>query len=190
MCAGAMAMVAVWATNRSGAPIRHSPAVGNSSIRGVHLIDLARWFLGDFVDIRGIAHTYYWPMPVEDNDFLLLKTARDRWPCCMPAGPNGRTSFPSKSLVARANWTFTGLGGSYGVERLAYYRMLPEMGPPETTIWEYPRTDTSWAVEFAEFVEDLQPGRSTCSRVATDAHAASYRSSSASMRGQADDHHP
>ena len=31
-----------------------------------------------------------------------------------------------------------GLGGSYGVERLAYYRMLPEMGPPETTIWEYP----------------------------------------------------
>ena len=27
-----------------------------------------------------------------------------------------------------------GLGGSYGVERLTCYRMLPEMGPPETTI--------------------------------------------------------
>ena len=49
-----------------------------------------------------------------------------------------------------------GLGGSYGVERLAYYRMLPEMGPPETTIWEYPQADTSWAVEFAEFVEDIR----------------------------------
>ena len=28
----------------------------------------------------------------------------------------------------------SGLGGSYGVERLAHYRMLPEMGPPETVI--------------------------------------------------------
>jgi hypothetical protein len=26
-----------------------------------------------------------------------------------------------------------GLGGSYGVERLTFYKMLPQMGPPETT---------------------------------------------------------
>ena len=37
-----------------------------------------------------------------------------------------------------------GLGGSYGVERLSFYRMLPQMGPPETTIWEYPGEDRSW----------------------------------------------
>jgi predicted dehydrogenase len=37
--------------------------------------------------------------------------------------------------------------------------MLPQMGPPETTIWEYPRADTSWEVEFAEFVEDIRLGR-------------------------------
>ena len=42
-----------------------------------------------------------------------------------------------------------GLGGSYGVERLTYYRMLPQMGPPETTIYEYPGEDTSWKAEFA-----------------------------------------
>ncbi|MEM7348443.1 MAG: gfo/Idh/MocA family oxidoreductase, partial [Chloroflexota bacterium] len=49
--------------------------------------------------------------------------------------------------------------GSYGVERIAFYKMLPEMGPPDTTIWEYPRADTSWAREFAEFVEDIELGR-------------------------------
>ena len=53
----------------------------------------------------------------------------------------------------------TGLGGSYGTERLVYYRMRPEMGPPETTIWEYPMADTSWESEFAEFVEDVRLGR-------------------------------
>jgi hypothetical protein len=25
------------------------------------------------------------------------------------------------------------------------------MGPPETTIWEYPFSDASWANEFADF---------------------------------------
>ena len=47
--------------------------------------------------------------------------------------------------------TIDGLGGSYGTERLTLHRMLPQMGPPETTIWEYPFPDRSWADEFAEF---------------------------------------
>src|SRR5262249_15136836 len=40
--------------------------------QGVHLIDLARMFLGEFTVVEGFAHTYYWPMPVDDNAFLLL----------------------------------------------------------------------------------------------------------------------
>jgi predicted dehydrogenase len=52
-----------------------------------------------------------------------------------------------------------GLGGSYGVERLTWYKMLPEMGPPDTTSWEYPRGDQSWALEFAAFVADIRIGR-------------------------------
>jgi len=45
------------------------------------------------------------------------------------------------------------------LERLAYYKMLPQMGPPETTIWEYPMGDRSWEVEFAEFLEDIRINR-------------------------------
>ena len=58
-----------------------------------------------------------------------------------------------------AKLAIDGLGGSYGLERLAYYKMLPEMGPPETTIYEYPRGDDSWAIETAAFVDDLRAGR-------------------------------
>src|SRR5208337_4952481 len=49
-----------------------------------------------------------------------------------------------------------GLGGSYGTERLNYYRMLPQMGPPETTTWEYPGPDTSWHREFEVFAAAVQ----------------------------------
>ena len=45
--------------------------------QGPHLIDLARWFLGDFAEVDGFATTYFWDMPVDDNAFLLLKTASD-----------------------------------------------------------------------------------------------------------------
>ena len=50
--------------------------------------------------------------------------------------------------------TIEGLGGSYGNERLTFHKMLPQMGPPETTIWEYPASDASWASEFADFKAD------------------------------------
>jgi len=79
----------------------------------------------------------------------------------------------------------SGLGGSYGVERLAWYRMLPEMGPPETTIWEYPMADDSWEHEMAEFREDVQRNRRPSAGLA-DAQAALrvieevYRSTEAS----------
>jgi hypothetical protein len=37
--------------------------------------------------------------------------------------------------------------------------MTPEMGPPETTMWEYPMGDFSWKMEWAAFVEDVRLGR-------------------------------
>jgi hypothetical protein len=33
------------------------------------------------------------------------------------------------------------------------------MGPPETTIWEYPMADNSWELEFDEFLEDIRLDR-------------------------------
>jgi hypothetical protein len=33
------------------------------------------------------------------------------------------------------------------------------MGPPETTIWEYPRGDNSWALELETFITDIRMGR-------------------------------
>ena len=43
--------------------------------QGVHLVDLAYWFLGEFTKIEGHAATYFWDMPVDDNAFISLRTA-------------------------------------------------------------------------------------------------------------------
>jgi len=127
--------------------------------QGVHLIDLARGFLGDFTEVSGFAHTYYWKMPVDDNAFLLLKTSGGQSAFLHVSCTEWKNLFSLEIYGREAKLHIEGLGGSYGVERLAFYKMLPQMGPPETTIWEYPTADDSWVVEFTEFMEDIQLGR-------------------------------
>ena len=46
------------------------------------------------------------------------------------------------------------------MERLALYEMLPEMGPPATTIWEWPQGDRSWSLEVADFLSAAAGGES------------------------------
>ncbi len=130
--------------------------------QGVHLIDLASWFLGPFVNVEGYAHTYFWNMPVEDNGFLLLRTAQEQVAFLHASCTEWKNMFSFEIYGRDAKLQVDGLGGSYGVERLSYYKMLPQMGPPETTIWEYPGEDTSWKSEletFARFVERRETPR-------------------------------
>jgi predicted dehydrogenase len=127
--------------------------------QGPHLIDLARWFLGDFVSVQGFAHTYFWDMPVDDNGFMLLKTADHHVAFLHASCTEWKNLFSMEIYGRTGKIEISGLGGSYGVERVTLYRMLPEMGPPETTAWEYPMADDSWAVEMAEFYEDIHLNR-------------------------------
>lgn len=124
--------------------------------QGVHLIDLARWFLGDFPSVEGYAHTYFWDMPVEDNGFMLLRTEQQQVAQLHVSCTEWKNLFSFEIYGKTAKLHVEGLGGSYGLERLAHYQMLPEMGPPETTIYEYPRGDQSWELEFTEFLEDIR----------------------------------
>lgn len=119
--------------------------------QGVHLIDLSRWFLGEFSQVDGFAHTYFWNMSVDDNAFLLLRTAQKQTAFLHVSCTEWKNTFSFELYGRNGKLQVEGLGGSYGVERLTWYRMLPEMGPPETTIWEYPGEDRSWNAELLDF---------------------------------------
>jgi predicted dehydrogenase len=138
--------------------------------QGPHLIDLSRWFLGDFTEVDGFAHTFFWNMPVDDNGFMLLKTAKQQVAFLHASCTEWKNLFSMEIYGRNGKLEISGLGGSYGVERLNYYKMLPQMGPPETTMWEYPMTDDSWAVEMAEFYEDIRLKRQPSPGL-PDAHA-------------------
>jgi predicted dehydrogenase len=127
--------------------------------QGVHLIDLSRWFLGDFTIVEGFAGTLFWPMLVDDNAFLTLRTATGRTAFLHASCSEWKNLFSLEIYGRDGKLHVNGLGGSYGIETLVHYRMLPQMGPPETTTWEFPGADGSWALEFGEFLEDIAQDR-------------------------------
>jgi predicted dehydrogenase len=140
---------------------RADPAIaggGELLDQGVHLIDLTRWFLGDIVDVQGHIATYFWKMPVEDNGFLFLRTAAGQVAWLHASCTEWKNLFCFEIFGRTGKLQIDGLGGSYGTERLSYYRMLPQLGPPETTMWEYPGEDNSWRDEFTHFIRCIKDG--------------------------------
>lgn len=127
--------------------------------QGVHLIDLAGWFLGELPVVTGHATTSFWDMPVDDNAFLSLRTAIGQTAWLHVSCTEWKNLFSLEIYGRDAKIAIDGLGGSYGQERCTYYKMLPQMGPPETTVWDYPAGDASWTREIAAFEEDIRTGR-------------------------------
>jgi predicted dehydrogenase len=110
-------------------------------------------------------------MPVDDNVFFLLRTATDRVAQLHASWTEWKNTFSFEIFGRTGKLEMQGLGGSYGVERLAWYQMLPEMGPPATTIYEYPMADDSWERESAAFAADIRERRQPSPGIA-DAQAA------------------
>lgn len=120
---------------------RADPTIGGGGElldQGLHLIDLSRWYLGDFVHVDGYVKTYFWQMPVEDNGFMMLRTKRDQVAWLHVSWTEWKNTFSLEIYGKSGKLQIDGLGGSYGMEQLALYRMHQNMGPPETTIWQFP----------------------------------------------------
>lgn len=138
---------------------RGNPAIaggGEMLDQGVHLIDLARWYLGDFPHVAGHVARFFWDWQVDDNGFAILRTDGGQVAFLHATCTEWKNLFSLEIYGRDGKLAIDGLGGSYGVERLAFYKMLPQMGPPETTIWEWPFPDTSWDAEWAHFAERVR----------------------------------
>lgn len=127
--------------------------------QGIHLIDLAGWFLGRFTKVDGHATTYFWNMPVDDNAFLSLQTAKGQTAWLHVSCTEWKNLFSFEIYGRNTKLHIEGLGGSYGVEKLFHCQMKPEMGPPDTKLHEFPGADESWRTEIIEFEKDIQSKR-------------------------------
>lgn len=139
---------------------KHERSGGGELIdQGSHLIDLSRWFLGDFTTVQGHVTTQFWDIAVDDNCFLSLRTASGQTAWLHASWTEWKNLFCFEIFGRDGKLQIDGLGGSYGVEKLTHYAMTKEMGPPPTTSWEFPFPDRSWDLEFADFIDAIETKR-------------------------------
>ena len=128
--------------------------------QGVHLIDLARWFLGDVRGGSSYIGKFFWTATTcEDNAFLWL--SHEDWgrSHLHASWTEWKNLFSFEIFGTTGALKIEGLGGSYGTERLIWHNQEVMGQPPATTIWEFAGPDDSFELEWREFVKDIREDR-------------------------------
>jgi len=91
---------------------------GETLDQGVHLIDLAKWFIPGLFFLNGFVGSYYWKPGSDDNCFLTLCNEINQMALLHASCTEWRNSFNFEIVGAEGKIVVDGLGGSYGTERI------------------------------------------------------------------------
>jgi len=132
--------------------------------QGVHVVDLFRWFLGNFEEAFGYTPTYFWKMEVEDNAFALFKTSRGQVASMSTSWTQWKNRFTFEIVGESGYLIIEGLGGSYGTEKLTIGKRPQKEqkyigGVPDEEVLIFDGPDVSWNLEWKEFVHAIQESR-------------------------------
>jgi predicted dehydrogenase len=134
-------------------------AGGQLMEQGIHAVDLARWFLGDFTHVSCFLANGFWRTePLEDNAFVLCRTAAGATASIHSSLTQWRNLF-SFELFGRDGYiAVEGLGGGYGTERAILGRR-DFHAPFAEEVVEFRGEDRSWLEEWREFTSAIDEGR-------------------------------
>jgi predicted dehydrogenase len=126
---------------------------------GIHAVDLIRWFMEEPESVFALAATMYWPMqPLEDNAFVLFQNGQGQIASLHSSCTQWKNAFAFEVFGTNGSIACTGLGGSYGVERVSLVRRR-EQQLPEETEFAFPGEDRCWDSEWLEFMAAIKDGR-------------------------------
>jgi predicted dehydrogenase len=158
---------------------RNDPAVSGGGIlldQGIHMLDLFRFFCGNFIEIQGMLSTSYWDIEVEDNAFVLLRTDKGQMAQLHSSATLWKHTFRLEIGLENGYLTAQGLlskTGSYGREMLIVGRKPRRGGeeavgnPREEVV--YFDEDRSWDLQVRELVDCIRSGRPVTDSSTVDA---------------------
>lgn len=147
--------------------------------QGIHMMDLMRMYLGDFVDYKAYLGAMYWNLPVEDNAFVMMRTANDQVAMLHSSATQWRHRFKLDLYLERGFIELEGILSStqtYGRESLKIARVIldaegyPLPNPDETV--SYYSADRSWELEVEDFVQAIRDDTAIHDGSSADAWAA------------------
>lgn len=145
--------------------------------QGIHMIDLLRYFLGEFNEVKSFVERSYWKdSKVEDNAFALLKTRKNQVAMLHSSATQWKHKFNMDIYLEKGYVTLDGILSStrsYGEESITFAKRQFE---DEAKAFGRPReekiffdTDDSWKLEIEEFHDCLTGKIESLSGDTTDA---------------------
>jgi predicted dehydrogenase len=119
---------------------------------GVHILDLFRWFFGDFKQCFGYAQTLHLPIEAEDNAWGLFKAE------------DGRTAFIQCSWTEWSGYMYMEIYGTEGCIYVDNRRNLSKtvFGKPDGTqqVFDYStEPPKSYELELKDYIQAIKGGR-------------------------------
>ncbi len=144
--------------------------------QGIHMLDLFRFFGGDFADVRCFASKEFWKLDVEDNAYVILKGAQGIDAMMHSSATFWKHTFRIDITLETGYLVVEGLlskSGSYGREQLIVAKRQFEdeahaVGNPSEEITYFDR-DQSWDLEVEEFVRCIKEDKPVEHASSTDA---------------------
>ena len=145
---------------------RNDPAISGGGIlldQGIHMLDLFRFFCGDFQEVYGMLSTVYWNTAVEDNAFVLLRNAEGQIAQVHSSATLWKHTFRLEIGLEGGYLIIQGLlskTGSYGRETLIIGRKPKDdeeaaIGNPREEVVYFDK-DMSWDLQLKELVDCIQ----------------------------------
>ncbi len=127
--------------------------------QGQHVVDLFRWFGGEFTEVTGATGTLYYKIkPIEDNAFAILHSKAGHM-CMMHVDSiEWKNLFYLEVFGDKGYLKIDGLGGSYGSEKLIFGDK-DFYSPFSETVTEFNKDDISWRGEWNEFKSAISEKR-------------------------------
>lgn len=132
--------------------------------QGIHIVDLFRWFAGDFGEAFAYTANYGWPAPpgragVEDNAFALFRGGSGRTASLHVSWTQWKNLFSFEVFGTEGYVVVEGLGGSYGISTLRRGTRSGAGGAPRESCQELGGSEQSWAAEWREFTSAIAAHR-------------------------------
>ena len=129
--------------------------------QGIHMLDLMRFFLGEFVEVKSFVENCYWKdVPLEDNAFALMKTGEGKVAMIHSSATQWKHKFSLDLFMENGYLSVNGILSStrsYGEESIT---IATKQFETETRAFGRPReetiyfdTDNSWQFEIEEFYD-------------------------------------
>lgn len=128
--------------------------------QGVHLLDLARWFLGELAVEAAATPRWYWDIaPLEDNAFVWLRGGKEAMASLHTSWTMWKNEFRF-AVYGRSGYVkVDGLGGSYGTEKLIIGRRAGEGAVPDETVTTFSGPDESWEEDWDDLMSSVETGK-------------------------------